>query len=113
MTELVNRKRTGGVLMALLIPLGLNAAGGQPAAALSIETAQKARIVLPAQEERNGDWQKAVRRQIVAAANSLCDTQGVAAIYRGGSRRCRQAVIAEGLRQLRAYVEIRTAGRAR
>lgn len=104
MTHLTNRRRSRTALRGALIALVL------PAAALALPRAAQAeeiRIAVPAAQLSDPAALDRVRRDIARAADSLCASGGLAAIYRNGARRCREAAIARAERQLRERIAAR------
>ena len=95
--------------LALLLAAALAGAMTRPAAAQAAGTGEAIRIAGASAELQDERSLAQVRRQIVSAARTFCNSDGLAALYRNGARRCREQVVADAERQLEGRIATRLA----
>lgn len=100
------------MLLALLVPAALAVIPTAPAAAQApVADAEEIRIAVDGDSLADPRSRAEIRRRIATAARALCDSGGLASVYRNGARRCRAQVIADADRQIEARTGTRLAAR--
>jgi UrcA family protein len=84
----------------ILIAMALLGSISEPAAAAVPGTSEAFHLAVSDQELRDVPSLTRLRRRIAIAARALCDTEGLASLYRNDARRCRERVIADAERQI-------------
>ena len=108
------RPRLPSSTLALLLAAALAGAMTRPAAAQAAVPGEAIQIAIGSVEFEDERSLARIRRQIGSAARSVCDSGGLASVYRNGTRRCRDEVVADAETQLRSRIVTRlatTAGR--
>ena len=117
MTQIINDTRNRPwptrIALALLVPAALAVMPGAPAAAAEAPAAEAEviRIAVDDASLADAEARERIRRRIATAAHALCDSGGLASVYRNGARRCRAQVIADAERQIETRTGIRLAAR--
>ena len=108
-----NRPWPMRIALALLAPAALAVMPGAPAAAAQAPAAEAEiiRIAVDDVSLADSERRERIRRRIAIAAHALCDSGGLASVYRNGARRCRAQVIADAERQIEARTGTRLAAR--
>jgi UrcA family protein len=105
------RPRLPSSTLALLLATALAGTIARPASAQLAPQPDSVRITVAA-GELDARALAQVRREVAIAARTLCGSGGLAAIYREGTRRCREQISVDAERQLsRMPARLAVAGR--
>lgn len=104
MIHLINETCRGPMvrilLPTILIAMALLGSISEPAAAALPGTSEEIRLAVSDRELQDVPSLTRIRRRIAIAARALCDTEGLASLYRNDARRCRERVAADAERQI-------------
>jgi UrcA family protein len=88
------------ILPTILIAMALLGSISEPAVAALPGTGETFHLAVSDQELQDVPSLTRIRRRIAIAARALCDTEGLASLYRNDARRCRERVSADAERQI-------------
>jgi len=92
------------ILPTILIAMALLGSISEPAAAALPGTSEVFHLAVSDQELQDAPSLTRIRRRIAIAARALCDTEGLASLYRNDARRCRERVAADAERQIEGRI---------
>ena len=88
------------ILPTILIAMALLGSISEPAVAALPGTSEAFHLAVSDRDLQDVPSLTRIRRRIAIAARALCDTEGLASLYRNDARRCRERVTADAERQI-------------